>query len=251
MKIEELKVTIINEFIEHIILLFKNKTEYSGMYQVGSSISTPHKSNDLDILIIGSQDQKNKFNFKIDFLRKKIFENKALSGSFDATNKNIKIMINSITTMLSKKYGLKILPKYAIGPTKIKINCFCIHICGPMPLCDYQHLFEMLPFHALAFFVQNKPLFGPQLTEILTSPAPSLQEYKEWQYVNFERLKIGTSDPEKIKFVKKILLTKYLFYGVLQPYEEVEKKITELHNKIRNMGNDQIFNHILNFTMNR
>lgn len=251
MKIEELKVTIINEFLEHIVLLFKNKTGYSGIYQVGSSISTPHKSNDLDILIIGSQDQKNKFNSEIDFLRKKIFENKALSGSFDATNENIKIMINSITTMLSKKYGLKILPEYVIGPTKIKLNCFCIQICGPMPLCDYQHLFEMLPFHALAFFAQNKSLLGHQLNEILTSPSPSLQEYKEWQCVNFERLKIGTSGSEKIKFTKKILLTKYLFDGALQPYKEVEKKITELNNKIRNMSNDQICNHIFNFTMNK
>ena len=251
MKIEELKITIINESIEHIILLFKNITGYSGIYQVGSSISTPHKSNDLDILIIGSQDQKSKFNSKIDFLRKKIFENKALSGSFDATNENIKITINSIATMLSKKYGLKILPEYVIGPTKIKINCFCIQICGPMPLCDYQHLFKMLPFHALAFFAQNKPLLGPRLSEILTSPSPSLQEYKEWQYAIFKRLKIVTSDSEKIKIIKKILLTKYLFDGILQPYEKVEKKITELNNKIRNMSNDQIFNHIFNFAMNK
>ena len=249
MKDDTERTLIINSFSEQFVALFKNEAPCAGIYQVGSSVSKPQKSNDLDILIVGSENETSKYKSKINVLRERIFQNNAVQGSFDASNKRTKSIVNSIVVKLARKFKTQIHAEYVVGPTKPRRDSFSIHICGPMPLCDFQYFFELFPFHALAFFAQNNPLLGPNFGNLFMRPSPSLFEYKEWQSSNYKRFLKSASEADKIKCLKKILLTKFLYTGTSNPYEKVVRELMTLNKFHGNTIADLIDKCIFRFQM--
>jgi hypothetical protein len=226
-----IKEVIINNFFAFLKETFDND-KFAGVYQVGSSVLNIKRSNDIDILLISNDSYSISYTSAIINLKNKIFHKDAINGAFDATDEKTKKLLNSYIS--KNNLGFKM--EYAVGPLKkefigdenIAPNIVTFHICGPMKLSDYDIFFKEFPFHALAFTNFNKRIVGKELNKILEIPFISITDYQMWQHSNFGRLSLIPDDSKKIKVLKTMILTKFLFDKSRDAYVNAYNKLDEL-----------------------
>lgn len=221
------KSKVIMGLVSEFAKAFKHSA-YLGAYQVGTSVLWPNSANDVDLLVIGAQNNKNP-PLDNDFVKtiETIRSGGIPESPFDASSPYLRNTISKAVETVSQESDIKIKAYYAVGPLPQNLdnesNKIAIHICGTLSKKEAAYFFERLPFHGLAFFAVNCKLCGKKLSETFKKPNPTQQEYSELIAALFNRAKRNASKIEKYNCAKKIVLTRYLYEESMQPYEKTRK----------------------------
>lgn len=202
---------------------FATQREAVCFYQIGSSV-LQSQARDVDILLVDLETTGPSHESSFYNLRKWIGSETPLRGTFDGTSPEDKdIILNGIQDVRAMANSVEIIPSFSIGPVDMSTlpeHATLLHVTGPLSKPDVDVFFRVLPFHGLAFLALNRCLCGQPLYSICDRPHVTFNDMVEWNTLLLTRGLAAENQIEKEKCGRKMLLTRFLFEAVSNPYED-------------------------------
>lgn len=222
---QQFKISVFEAIFDRLHNTFVLADDYIGAYQIGRSVSSPGDSRDFDLLIIRGNAYESPHIQKLDILYNHMSSGEPFKGAFDASDFVTRKRISKVASEVSVEQGTEVVVKYRVGPIRMDDNTLYVHVCGPLTLIEALHFCKLFPFHGLSFLVQNRPIVGSSLSEMLSVPFPSYEQYRKWITLLYERGVNSSSEEHRMKCTRKILLCKNLFQKRNNPYRRVDRMI--------------------------